>query len=280
MMMMLLLMPAAWASGGLQVDVHHLLLRPDSDGLKVHERIMLNNSGPSPVEGISFYLPLGYQNLSFSSLTAENGRLLTGPVPPGSHRYVFSYVLNPAPGPDFTITIRPQIPTALLVVLVPAGQIELVGSGLQTGETIAMGNIRYQVYAWENPALGETVSMTAVLLPGGEQAAPPPGPVGQDKWPPWQGSLIGLLNILFLLILFFAALSFLVYRRLRARAASGGAASGDADELQTREKVLLNKIVELEQKRNEGTVSEEDYRLKREVYKQKLIEVKAKSMSD
>lgn len=283
---MLFLMPGAWAAGGLQVDMHHLVLRPGLSGLEVHERVILKNPGGEAVAGTSLYLPEGYKNLKIPSgeLREEKGQLLTGPVLPGINNYSFSYALEPSTGPHFRITMRPQVPTAVLVVLAPIGQVELVGNDLQEGEIMAMGDTRYQMYVLDNPVPGETVEMTAVLQPGGgkTKATPPPAFSYQGIKRLWHASAFGKLNLLLLLALLLSPLGLLAYRRLTSRGSSENSVTRKEEELKTREKVLLDKIVELDKRRNEGAIPEEDYRLRREIYKQKLIKVKAelRSMSD
>lgn len=296
---------AVAAAAGPTVDLHHFLLRSGAQGtLQVEERLQLNNPGASlPPGKVRFFLPDGARDLAGlgengSKFEFKDGTLVfREALPPGKTIFGFSYELPLTGAPHFILRHLSDFPTALMSILVPPQGIQVQAQRQapdqgQPGVAVPLTDLgvstysgqQLRVYTAERLSPGQEVGLIVRVgsgaAAGGALSRKPPvsfhNPGHIRLW--YQSPFRGINAHLFLVIVFGVPLGALVYHFVRRRKAVRKAPAESEEErfqrLRTREKILLEKLVELERQRLEQRVDEESYRTLREALKTRLVQVK------
>ncbi|KKM11281.1 hypothetical protein SY88_09440 [Clostridiales bacterium PH28_bin88] len=279
----------------ISVSMHHYILQPGSKGmLDVKEIVVVNNQGAEIAAGagkVKFVLPEGYQDLIFAGGTEQlveaKGQelVVTAAVPKGESTYRFGYLLPAGAAPHFILKHRLPYPTETLFVLTPLQGVSVSSTKLVDGGVSQEQQAR--IYMADNLPAGEQVDMVVTLGAGaaaGGVTQPPPNPKFHNPghirlW--YQSPFKGINAHLFMVMVIGVPLAGLIYYVFKRRQMGDALkAKGDPEEemfhrLMAREKVLLQKIGELDEKRANQEVDEDTYRQLREAYKKKLVNVKA-----
>lgn len=300
---------AAGEAGKISVKVHHLLLSPNDDRtLNVKEQLVIYNPGEALPEGktVTITLPLGYRELELfhdlneDMVQVEEDSVIIKQLPAGETMIGFSYVMetfSEGTAPHFIISETVNYPTQSYFVLAPAQGMKIISSELQSGGVQNMGGMQYQFHAADNVKPGTKMEIRAIISMADESAggqdnsggysgtvtreAPKfhtPGHIRFWKQSPFAGMDAHLF--LFLVIVVPAgAIGYALYRRTQEAAELATEADEEEELFQRlvkKQKVLMNKLKELEIQHANGEVDEETYTQLREIYKKKLVKVKAK----
>lgn len=281
-----------------KVGVNHLSLSITADGnLHVTEQYMLQISDEDPVNSLAFPLPLNAIDIHYGSgideanVEVEEGRLiLNQEIPSGEATFNFHYLIEPMEGaPHFFLEREFFYDTPTFFVMVPAGQLMVAGEQLEDQGVADMGETSWSIYAG---AFSEGDILSFTVLPdvmGGER---PPGTIERESAPAFhdpghirmweQSPFSGIDAHLFMILVIGVPVGILVWYLLKRRQ-EGLQRKTDLEREEevfqrylVREKFLKEKILELEKKRAEGSIDEEDYAQQMELYKKKLLEVRVK----
>jgi hypothetical protein len=300
----------AATESAISVDMHYLVVSPAEDGLtNLVNMVNYSNTTAETFKGdgtsdavLNVNLPKGAIELDFlenkiAAKQVDTGFITTDPVPANSIITVpFSYQM--AQGEDIVLTI--DYPVQIMQILVPEGMgsiefkdIEATNQGL-----FKMDGKNYQGYNIEAIEAGKTFTMvydkdkqpassdvqetvTETKTTGNVTKAAPDfhNPGHLRMWA--QSPLKNWDPHVFLIVLsaiIIAGISYYAYFRIKARKQEE-LLGADKDEqafklLMTKQKAILEKILELEENFGDGTMSEEEYNLKLEAYKKHLVQVK------
>ncbi|MHB1125821.1 MAG: hypothetical protein ACYC2T_02535 [Bacillota bacterium] len=288
------------ADGSIQVDMHHLLITPlESGELAVRDSIIFRNTGSEPITGNETFkisLPEGYAGLEYGEgidnpeqvVVSGQELVLNQEIPPGENAIVVSYKL-PQGSAHYLINQKFNYPTSAFYVLVPPQGVNVAAENIADGGVIDINGYNYHIYALENIKPGDMTQL-AVSLGGAasengsgvtRQATPEFHNAGHIRF--WaQSPFAGIDAHLFLGIFVAVPLAFgiyALYRRRRQPEDSGG--KTDVEEqlfhkLMARQKILMEKIKELEGQMERQELDPETYQKLREAYKNKLVQVKVK----
>ncbi|HHW06065.1 MAG TPA: hypothetical protein GXX34_00810 [Clostridia bacterium] len=292
-----LLSGAAVSGAEVQVEVNHLTLSLTQAGdLLVRERYMLEAAGegslvlPLPANAVDVQPGEGMEE---TQVEVEEGKLilhLETAAGGGGQSVNFDYYIETAGGiPHFFWERDFFYDTPTFFVMVPAGQLRIVSDQLENQGVMPMGETSLVIYAGAFSA-GDTLKMTVVPdTMGGENV---PGTVERESVPPfhpaghvqrWEESAFsGIEPHLFMVVVIGVPVGLLVWYLVKRRKEAVRAKTEAEREEEVfqrylvREKFLKEKLLELEKKKAEGTIDDEDYAQQLELYKKKLLEVKAK----
>jgi len=306
---------AAWAgetkdANNIKVDIHHFMLTNQNGNLMVREVLKFNNTGKDTFIGtgekvdgknavLTISLPAGYSNLAVEGLAADNfvkkdtAMITTVPLAPGTLEVSLTYNLAPTNG-EFSIPGVINYPTNTMYVLSPAQGLVITpkkllqSAGIQDFE----GN-KYQVLMAQNLTKGAQVEIGA--KPGNVEGG---GNVVDSSYNPskvgfhspghlqrWYNSPLRNQNphvwtafFVILVISVIVAAGILVRNRQKAAAEDEEARKLDKlfVDLVAKQKRLMGKIAELEDKLAKGEIEQEEYNDLRNQYKKMLVKVKVK----
>lgn len=292
-----LLLGTEVSAAEVQVKVNHLTISPTQEGgLLVRERYLLEVTGEGSLE-----LPLppnavGVQageGIEGAQVELADGKLIVRPEQTGDGGELsinFDYFIETMGGiPHFFLARDFFYDTPQFFVMVPAGQLRVVSDQLQFQGIMPMGETSLMIYAGAFRA-GDTLKMTVV--PHGLGGETGPGTVERDSVPPFhpaghvqrwkQSAFSGIEPHLFLVVVIGVPLGLLVWYLVKRRKDAEGAKTEAEREEEVfqrylvREKFLKDKLLELEKKKAEGAINDEDYAQQLDLYKKKLLEVKVK----
>lgn len=295
-----------WAWGWLPVGAapqvtvvgHYFLLTPAPQGLlNVQERIVLNNPGPSlPAGQVRFYLPDGVQKLTLHEgggipLAAGDGVVeVKGQIPPGQSLFDFGYMVSLQGAPHFILRHKSDFFTGQVYILTPPQGVWVRGERVADQGVNQSGDTEFRLFTMEKLPPGTDVPLVVSVGAGkgGTVTRKPPvafhSPGHIRFW--YQSPFRGINAHLFLAIIILAPLTVLAVAVVRRRKnKAGAAAQQDEDDedlfqrLLVRERVLMDKLKELERQHAQGEVDEETYQKLREAYKRKLVQVKVQLRS-
>lgn len=282
----------------INVGVNHISLSLTAEGnLHVTEQYMLQISDEDPVASLAFPLPVNAVDVHYGSgideekVKVEEGRLiLNQEILSGEATFNFHYLIEPMEGaPHFFLEREFFYDTPTFFVMVPAGELRIAGEQLEDQGVAAMGETSWGIYAGAFSE-GDTLSLTVLPdMMGGDR---PPGTIERENVPPFhsqghiqrweQSPFSGIDAHLFMILVIGVPVGILVWYLLKRRK-EGLQKKTDLEKEEevfqrylVRERFLKEKLLELEKKRAEGTVDEEDYAQQLELYKKKLLEVRVK----
>lgn len=284
-----------------EVKLNHLLIEPGEDNkLRVTEQYrVFNPEKITIVDGeISFPLLNGASDIHYGAGVEEDKTFVRGEsivftqdLPEGETTLVFHYLLASHGGDHFhwDREFNHDIPTFFIIV--PAGMLQLSGEGLYDQGITSMGGRQLHIYSGAFKK-GEILSLT--IHPGNIAFQPgmvEPGFADRNIAPPlhskahvdrWKASPLGNVEPhLFMLIIVGIPLGFLgryLFKKGQASEKSSfqQTKGENFNELKIKEKLLKQKLVQLEQDFAEGIVEKLEYEERLAFYKKKLIEVRLK----
>ena len=310
LMLLIPLNGLAASESAISVDMHYLVVSPAEDGsTNLMNMVNYTNTSAEIYKGdgtsdavLNVNLPKGAMGFTFldnkiAAKQVDTGFITKDPVP-ANQTMVLPFSYRMAQGEDINVTI--DYPVQLLQILVPEGMgsiefenIEAINQGL-----FKMDGKNYQGYSVEGIEAGKAFTMvydkdkqpssssvqesvtenksTGVVT----KAAPDfhnPGHLrmwAQSPLRNWDPHVF-LIVISAIII---AGISYFAYFRIKARKQEE-ILGADKDEqafklLMTKQKAILDKILELEENFGDGTMSEEEYHVKLEAYKKHLVQVK------
>lgn len=299
---------AAWAGettkyDKIKVDIHHLLLNYKDNSLQVKEVLRFNNTGSDTYIGaknsagkaevLQLSLPSGYQDLQVigipqnSILTTGQGIATTTPVAPGKLEITLTYSL-PFVSEQAKLEQTIIYPTEVLYVLSPKDE----GIKLDSNKTIGDGGYQslegkqFRIFGLQNGAVNQKFTITAEPDRVGQGYAP-----GKNNFHSnshlerWYRSPLASTNphmwVTIIIILVFAGIAIGGYY-LRKKQQEKNRLEGEEklarllDDLVIKQKRLMNKLATLDDGREKGNVSDEEYEELREQYKSRLVKIKLK----
>ena len=245
---------------------------PTPEYIQIIEIYIMSNLGdytvvaPNPGKAtVYFPLPADAEFIEFENgeigqryIQTENGFGDTVSVPPGSGDYqvLVSYKL-PIRGNRISFSQEMPYPVQAVIVMIPAGEAEVEGSNLEDRGIQAIPDGSVQIYSGGALARGESLDFRLFIESGtNTMAADGAGFLSQ-------GVLIGL-GVIGGVVLVVGA--WLILRQHREKMGLGG----DSDLAGAREQIL-DSIIALEDRYQEGDVKEEDYFNKRQELKDRLM---------
>ncbi|MHB1421045.1 MAG: hypothetical protein ACYCX4_15945, partial [Bacillota bacterium] len=285
---------AAPLNDPIQVEMQHLLLTPLASGeLSVEDRIVFKNTGDKSITtDFKLSLPEGYSGLEYlegikdPSQVVNNGQelVLKQEIPPGENAIALSYKLS-ATNTHFLINQAINYATPTFYILTPPEGLKVVGGeALSDGGVMDINGNQYHIYAQENLKPGDIVQLAATI--GDAPSSSGSGVTRQDNpqyhnashirfWR--QSPFAGINAHIFLVIVVAVPLAFIIYALYRRkRTSEDDGAKIDTEEqlfqkLIARQNILMDKLKELEGKKERQELDLETYQQLREAYKTKLV---------
>lgn len=291
---LLLLFPLAAQAQEATVQVHHLMIRlTDINTLHVEEHIVLENTLEAPQGPIALSLPQGYENLVVQEASEveaqiqDGGKLLIPALPPGESSLKFHYDISSGEAPHFLLTRELSLPTQAFFVMVERGVLAVSSGQLVDAGPMTMGEIDWQIYQLAQQEDLKEVQL--VIHPVFDESQPSNAAGAGSNTGAWERFLNqlpfkGVTALLFLVLAIILPIMAVgsYWNQRRSKEASQKDLGEGYQRLLVEEKILKEKLVELEQNYAQGAVDKEEYELTLEVLKKKLIDVRAqlKSFTD
>lgn len=294
------------------IDIHYLVVSPAEDGsTNLMNMVNYTNTSEDDYKGdgtneavLNVTIPTGATRFTFldnkiAAKQVDKGFITTDPVP-ANQTLVLSYSYRMEKGKEIFFTS--DYPVQMLQVLVPEGMgsIEFKDVAAASQGSFTMEDQNYVGYSVEGIEAGQTFSLiydkhkqpSQSDLQGstGEDLSDSSGNVTKTApafhnpghlrmWA--QSPLHNWDPHVFLIVvsaIIIAALFYFTYFRMKARAEERRLGADQEEKafklLMTKQKAILEKILELEDNFHEGNISEADYHTKMAAYKQHLVQVK------
>lgn len=288
----------------IKAEVHHMVIREDNGVLRVFESIRFNNTGTETYVGsktvdgqqetLKISLPLGYSDLQFMSGTTndqvkpiQNGVVLAAPIPPDSMDITFTYTL-PISEKSTAILKTFYYQTGEFYVLTPSlgsKSLGLAGQELYQGSNSNINGTQYKQIYTRNLIKNKKLTFLAINSTQDRSVSSSVDFHSQGHIERWLNSpLVGtnphywLIFIVFLLIAMIAAIVAL-YRRKRQALNEGEVSLGPHSfyqRLQVKKRIILEKILALEDDYSSGNIDAQAYAEMKNKYKDMLKKVKLK----
>ncbi|GAX91377.1 hypothetical protein [Effusibacillus lacus] len=290
---------AAGKEAPLEIEMEHLILSVSGTEVSVLDILNVRNpsdkavkvgqparSGNPAADEFRYDLPKGAKDLKAMEESVKE-------IPAkGETTVAYAYKI-PESGGHFVLSFNRPYPVKNLNVMVPEGQSKLVvqNQQMQDNGPMSFQGRNYHVYSAASIQPGLQLDM--ILLPTAENTSRQGEKAGQvTRTAPafhnpghirmWYQSPLREFNPHILLIVFGSILAFAVgyygYRKWKFASNNGWLEAEEEifQQLYLKQKVLLNKLVELEDSYDRAELSDEDYQLRKKAYKSQLVEVKRK----
>lgn len=291
----------------LVVEMEHLILTMTDKEVNVvdivnvknntDKEIPLDSTGKQDKDPTAFSISLPKEATDFKMMEQANR-----PIPAkAAATLAYSYKL-PETGGHFILTTKRPYVIQNLNVLIPQGQSELQvqNQHMQDNGPMEFEGQNFHVYSTDSIKAGQSIDMTLLPVAGGKGQGNQATPSGQgnsgvgqvtrtapDFHNPghvrmWNQSALKQFNPHILLLVFsailIAGIGFYSYRKWRNAKTNALLDENESmfQQLFLKQKVILNKLVELEEAYERSELPDEEYNLKREAYKTRLVEIKLK----
>ncbi|MBS4215708.1 MULTISPECIES: hypothetical protein [Neobacillus] len=294
------------------IDMHYLVVSPAEDGsTNLMNMVDYTNKSAEEYKGdgqneavLTVTLPEGAKDLNFldnkiAFKQVDKGFITTTSIP-GNQTMVLPYSFRMPKGKE--INLISDYPVQMLQILVPEGRgsIEITGAQSTNQGLFKFDDQNYWGYSIENLKAGQSFklgynkdvqpkadSATQTQAAGGTakntsvtHTAPAFHNPGHLRM--WAQSPLHRFNPhIFLIILgaiVIAGISYYAYFRRKARFESERLGADKEEKafklLMSKQKAILDKIIELEETFGDGKLTEEEYHAKLDAYKQHLVQVK------
>ncbi|WP_251551334.1 hypothetical protein [Neobacillus muris] len=302
----------AASDSNIVIDMDYLVVSPGEDG-STNMMYMVNYSNTSDQEYkgdgegeavLKVTLPKGMKDLNFSDNTiafkqTETGFITTTPIP-ANQTMVLPYSYRVEKGEEIKLTV--DYPVQLFQILVPEGMgsIEIKGMDFTSQGLFKFDDQNYWGYSIENIKADQTFTMVynKDVQPKSDDAvqaetdgtnqstssvthtAPAFHNPGHLRM--WAQSPLHRFNPhVFLIIMgaiIIAGVSYFIYFRRKARLDQERLGADKEEKafklLMSKQKAIMDKIIELEETFGDGKLNEEEYQAKLNAYKQHLVQVK------
>jgi hypothetical protein len=300
----------AASESAISVDMHYLVVSPAADGsTNMMNMVNYTNTSGKEYKGdgnggavLNVSIPNGALGFTFldnkiAAKQVNSGFITTDPVP-ANQAMVLPYSYRTAKGEEIALTF--DYPVQMMQILVPEGMgsiefknIEATNQGLfemddqnylgysvegiQSGQTFTMvyDKDKQPTLSKESAAQGQSETSGTVT-----KTAPDfHNPGHLRMW--MQSPLRSWDPHIFLIVMsaiIITALSYFAYFRMKARADERRLGADKEEKafklLMSKQKAIMDKILELEENFGDGNMSEADYEAKLNAYKQHLVQVK------
>jgi hypothetical protein len=312
MLLLIPLNGVAAAEPAISVDMHYLVVSPAEDGsTNMMNMVNYTNITAEEYKGdgsgeavLNVTIPTGASGFTFldnkiAQKQVDTGFITTDPIP-GNQTVVLPYSYRIAKGEEINLSF--DYPVQAIQILVPEGMgsIEFKNITATNQGLFKMDDQNYQGYSVEGIQAKQSFTMIydkdKQPASKGSQSSTAQG-TGESstnvtKTAPafhnpghlrmWsQSPLRSWDPHVFLIVMaaiIIAALSYFAYFRMKARAEEKRLGADKEENafknLMAKQKAIMDKILELEEKYDDGNLSEEDYKAKMNAYKQHLVQVK------
>jgi hypothetical protein len=302
----------AAAEPAISVDMHYLVVSPAEDGsTNMMNMVNYTNITAEEYKGdgsgeavLNVTIPTGASGFTFldnkiAQKQVDTGFITTDPIP-GNQTVVLPYSYRIAKGEEINLSF--DYPVQAIQILVPEGMgsIEFKNITATNQGLFKMDDQNYQGYSVEgiqakqsftmiydkdkqpasNGSQSSTAQGTGESSTNVTKTAPAfhnPGHLrmwSQSPLRSWDPHVF----LIVMAAIIIAALSYFAYFRMKARAEEKRLGADKEENafknLMAKQKAIMDKILELEEKYDDGNLSEEDYKAKMNAYKQHLVQVK------
>jgi hypothetical protein len=312
MLLLIPLNGVAAAEPAISVDMHYLVVSPAEDGsTNMMNMVNYTNITAEEYKGdgsgeavLNVTIPTGATGFTFldnkiAQRQVDTGFITTDPIP-GNQTVVLPYSYRIAKGEEINLSF--DYPVQAIQILVPEGMgsIEFKNITATNQGLFKMDDQNYQGYSVEgiqakqsftmiydkdkqpasNGSQSSTAQGTGESSTNVTKTAPAfhnPGHLrmwSQSPLRSWDPHVF----LIVMAAIIIAALSYFAYFRMKARAEEKRLGADKEENafknLMAKQKAIMDKILELEEKYDDGNLSEEDYKAKMNAYKQHLVQVK------
>lgn len=302
----------AAADSKIVIDMQYLVVGPAEGGSTyLNNRGFYTNTAAEEYEGdgksdavLNVSLPKGAQDLTFlenkiAAKEVESGFVTTTPIP-ANQRIELPYSYRMEKGKEVNLSYDYPVQSLMILVEEGNGSIALTGVEQIGPELLSMDDKNYWLYTIENIEAKKafTLKYNKDIQPSADQAKQEQTTTASENnssvtrtapafhnpghlrmWA--QSPLRSFDPHVFLIILgaiIIAGVSYYIYFRRKARLAEDRLGADKEEKafklLMTKQKAIMDKIIELEETFGNGALSEEEYNSKLDAYKQHLVQVK------
>jgi hypothetical protein len=293
------------------IDMHYLVVSPAEDGsTNMMNMTNYTNTGAAEYKGdgnsdtvLKVTLPKEAKDLNFLDSTiafkqVDGGFITTTPIP-GNQSVTLPYSYRMPKGKDISLTF--DYPVQTMQVLVPEGRgsVEFKGVEAASQGVFQFDNQNYYGYSVEGLKANQSITLVY-----NKDKQPPADASNQSaaansnsnsnvtKTAPqfhnpghirmWEQSPLHNFNphifLIIMLVLLIAGISTYAYFRRKARLEEERLGADKEENafklLMSKQKAIMDKIIELEETFGGGNLTEEEYQAKLGAYKQHLVQVK------
>ncbi len=243
----------------LDVSMAHIVVYTTGSDLTVTEVYYLSNSSDRAYNGpLTFALPQDATpsdmaaSLTWTTLGDQGVIEDTVPIAPGQRQINFTYSLPAAT--TYTLSRTVPLPIDQLNFLVESGSFSVSSPELTPGDTLDMSGTSFDDYTGTTLQAGTPLD---IVLTQGSAAS--------------TGNRVGVwLGVIGVIIVVLGGIFFFRSRGNRAEPAYAGPAQGNDS---SRWDELLDELAALDDRRDAGTITEEEYRIARDRAKAELKEI-------
>jgi len=294
------------------IDMHYLVISPTEDGgTNMMNMVNYSNTAGQEFKGdrkseavLNVTLPVGAEDLNFldnqiAFKEVDRGFITTTPIP-ANQTMVLPYSYRMAKGKE--ISLKSDYPVQMMQILVPEGRgsIEVKGAEATSQGSFKFDDQNYFGYSIEGlkadqnftlvynkdvqPPADETKKSETTSESGNNSSVTHTAPAFHNPGHLriWAQSPLHRFNphvfLIILLAIVIAGISYYIYFRRKARILDERLGEDKEEKafklLMTKQKAIMDKIIELEESFGDGKLSEDEYHAKLEAYKQHLVQVK------
>jgi hypothetical protein len=294
------------------IDMHYIVISPAEDGgANMMNMVNYTNTASEEYKGdgkneavLKVTLPEGAADLNFldnqiAFKEVDKGFITTTPIP-GNQTMVLPYSYRMAKGKE--IILKSDYPVQMMQILVPEGRgsIEVKGAEATSQGSFKFDDQNYFGYSIEGLKANQafTLVYNKDIQPPGDETKKTEATSESDNKSSvthtapafhnpghlriWAQSPLHRFNphvfMIILVSILIAGISYYIYFRRKAKLEDERLGADKEEKtfklLMTKQKAIMDKIIELEESFGDGKLSEDEYHAKIEAYKQHLVQVK------
>jgi hypothetical protein len=300
----------AASDSNVSIDMHYIVVSPAEDGsTNMMNMVNYSNTSAKEYKGdgkseavLRVTLPEGAKDLNFLDNTiafkeVDKGFVTTTPVP-GNQTVTLPYSYRIPKGKEINVTS--DYPVQMMQILVPEGRgsIEVTGAVATSQGSFKFDDENYFGWTIEGikanqaftlvykqdvqPAADETKKSETTSKSNSSVTHTAPAFHNPGHLRLWAQSPLHRFNphvfMIILLAIVIAGISYYIYFRRKARLEEERLGADKEEQafklLMTKQKAIMDRIIELEESFGDGKLSEDEYHAKLEAYKQHLVQVK------
>ncbi|MEH7084726.1 hypothetical protein V7139_18585 [Neobacillus drentensis] len=312
LMLLIPLHSLATSDTKVSIDMHYIVISPTEDGgTNMMNMVNYTNTAGQEFKGdgkseevLNVTLPEGAEDLNFldnqiAFKEVEKGFITTTPIP-ANQTMVLPYSYRMAKGKE--ISLKSDYPVQMMQILVPEGRgsIEVKGAEATSQGSFKFDDQNYFGYSIEGlkanqtftlvynkdvqPPADETKKAETTSQSGNNSSVTHTAPAFHNPGHLriWAQSPLHRFNphvfLIILVAIVIAGISYYIYFRRKARILDERLGADKEEKafklLMTKQKAIMDKIIELEESFGDGKLLEDEYHAKLEAYKQHLVQVK------
>lgn len=312
LMLLIPLHGLAASDSKVSIDMHYIVISPTEDGgTNMMNMVNYTNTADHVYKGdgkseavLNVTLPEGAKDLNFldnqiAFKEKNKGFITTTPIP-ANQTMVLPYSYRIAKGK--VISLKSDYSVQMMQILVPEGRgsIEVKGAEATSQGSFKFDDQNYFGYSIEGlkanqaftlvynkdvqPPADETKEAETTSESGNNSSVTHTAPAFHNPGHLriWAQSPLHRFNphvfLIILVAIVIAGISYYIYFRRKARILEERLGADKEEKafklLMTKQKAIMDKIIELEESFGDGKLSEDEYHVKLEAYKQHLVQVK------